>query len=430
MKGFWLSKSLCCCFVVLAFSSCKPEIDPEGLGLGNLRFNQYVAIGDEYTAGYSNSGLYEASQEYAFPRIFSNQLNQIKFNQFNQPLVQGNGTGFMYLDELQDPLCQDGTPRAEIKFQGEESGWENPPAIAGPFHNLGIPNLNLEDAMFSASELENPFLDRVTGQDEDISYMEMIENGNGDFISIWFGLHEFLEYALMGAESPTAKIPRPEEFESAFKELLNTITSKENVHLIIFNIPEVSEFPYFQTVSHEYRDNNCQFLPIYIETENESGEQEIRIATKEDLILLPAREQIGGLDTSTGFQLGIDIEYPLDDSLVLDKRELERLRQITQEFNLIIKREIDYYRENYKPKVVFLDIHNFFRTSFQTGLVIDGLSVDHTYLTGGLFSIDGWSLSPRGNAVVAYRMIELVNNQYFAKLPLPVVADFEGVVFP
>ena len=64
-----------------------------------------------------------------------------------------------------------------------------------------------------------------------------------------------------------------------------------------------------------------------------------------------------------------------------------------------------------------------------TGLPFDEFSFTNNLVTGGLFSLDGIHLTPRGNAYVANKAMEVIEAKYGAVLPRYKAGDF-GIAYP
>ena len=76
------------------------------------------------------------------------------------------------------------------------------------------------------------------------------------------------------------------------------------------------------------------------------------------------------------------------------------------------------------------DAYTFLNNIKQNGLVVDGVSVNSNYISGGLFSLDGIHLTPRGYAIVANEFIKATNAKYGSSIPLANLSDYYGVKFP
>ncbi|MGN6639049.1 MAG: SGNH/GDSL hydrolase family protein [Mucilaginibacter sp.] len=76
------------------------------------------------------------------------------------------------------------------------------------------------------------------------------------------------------------------------------------------------------------------------------------------------------------------------------------------------------------------DAYTFLNNIKQSGLVVNGVSVNSNYISGGLFSLDGVHLTPRGYAIVANEFIKAINAKYGSTIPLANISDYNGVKFP
>ena len=82
-----------------------------------------------------------------------------------------------------------------------------------------------------------------------------------------------------------------------------------------------------------------------------------------------------------------------------------------------------------KGLVVF-DAFTFFNDMKAHGLTVDGVNLSLAYISGGIFSLDGVHLTPRGYAIVANEFIKAINKQYNSTIPLANVSSYNGVKFP
>lgn len=407
--------------------ACQPDLDPESLTLGRLDIQQVVAVGDEYMAGYANEGLSAHSQAMAFPNLFVDQVKHVKFTLFRQAMVNGNGSGYYYLEKVNDPVCQEGIPRAVIVKEGPDENWEENISGLGPFHNLGVPFMTLDEIDRPLTELTNPYVSRMVPADSStLTFLDMIPGSGANFAMLWMGTHELLAYGWGGGEDPVHSLAEAAAFKANFSRLLETMNQLPNLrHLVVFNLPDITSFPYFSTVGPALPDRNtCQLLPVYIET----ADGRVRTATGNDRILLPGLEKLGELGEVNPRPWGLHPDHPVPSQEVLDSDEVMYLRQQIAAYNLAMEEALDEWAGD--ARIHRVNVAGLFNQVAESGLTIEGLNVTSDYLTGGLFSIDGWSLSSRGNAILAYQLIESLNNTYQARIPLPNVAEFEGVVFP
>jgi lysophospholipase L1-like esterase len=66
----------------------------------------------------------------------------------------------------------------------------------------------------------------------------------------------------------------------------------------------------------------------------------------------------------------------------------------------------------------------------KTGINVQGIGINASFITGGAFSLDGVHLTPRGNAVIANVFIDAINAKYGSTVPNIDITQYRGVKFP
>ena len=425
--------------ISLAIQGCKPNLIAPDPDVGMLRVDRFIAIGDGFTAGFSNSdfhglahfsGLYADAQLAAFPRILALQmdLDPDASPEFEQYLAEGNGSGYTKLKHVHSPLCDFLDPNPEYERISSAINWNHNPGNL-QINNLGIPYLSMVNAL--EDSLSSVFFNRITSETA-LDYPALIREHNPTFFTIWLGTRDLLNYAVGGGLNAT--MPSVEEFSSSLREILSAAVKghPEYVRGVIGNIPNVTDFPFFTSIDRAYINiENCQGSekPIYIETSNPN--QPIAVAGVRDRILLPAAEYIGKV-YGNGGQFGLLESNPIPDKWVLDEGEIYQIKQRISDFNTAI----DTVSKNFNlalesARIAVADLKYLFEV-IDRGIIEDGLETSATYLTGGVFSLDGIFLTPRGNAMVANEFIRAINKfgSFGAAIPPVDITDYPGVVFP
>jgi hypothetical protein len=123
----------------------------------------------------------------------------------------------------------------------------------------------------------------------------------------------------------------------------------------------------------------------------------------------------------------------LPDSLVLDTDERQTIQQLVQSYNNGI-RSLVADMENQYPSTKFAvaSLDPVFSQIANFGIRVDGLSLSSDYLLGNVFSLDGLTFTPRGNALVANQWIKAINQTpgFQAKVPPLDLAGYSGILFP
>jgi len=152
-----------------------------------------------------------------------------------------------------------------------------------------------------------------------------------------------------------------------------------------------------------------------------------RPATAKDLIVLIFPTSKIGQPVTTPYgtlPYGLTPYTPIDNQYVLDANEVALTQDYVQSYNATIKSIAAA-----KGLAVF-DSYVFLNNVKHNGLIEDGISLNSNYISGGIFSLDGVHLTPRGYAIVANEFIKAINAKYGSTIPLANVSEYSGIKFP
>lgn len=134
-----------------------------------------------------------------------------------------------------------------------------------------------------------------------------------------------------------------------------------------------------------------------------------RQATKDDLVVLTTQSVIGTAPAGIPAPLNrFGITYPLQDKDVLTKSEISEVKVATDAYNATIKSVAD------SKGLAFVELKGVTDQLASTGIVYNGYTTTSTFVTGGMFSLDGVHPSPRGYAIIANLFTEAINAKYGA----------------
>lgn len=132
-----------------------------------------------------------------------------------------------------------------------------------------------------------------------------------------------------------------------------------------------------------------------------------RQATKDDLVVLTTQSVIGTAPTGIPAPLNkFGITYPLQDKDVLTKDEILEVKTATDAYNATIKSVAD------AKGLAFVELKGVTDKLASGGIVYNGYNTTSTFVTGGMFSLDGVHPSPRGYAIIANLFTEAINVKY------------------
>jgi lysophospholipase L1-like esterase len=149
-----------------------------------------------------------------------------------------------------------------------------------------------------------------------------------------------------------------------------------------------------------------------------------RQTTTADLILLPTQSVIGTSPVGVAAPFNVyGITYPLEDKHILIPTEITEVSTATNAYNNTIQAQAA------ARGLAFVDVNSLYNQVNNGGIVANGLTLTSTFLTGGMFSLDGVHLSPRGNALMSNKFLQAINSNYGSNLQGVNIGNYP-VLFP
>lgn len=436
----------------LFFNGCVDESDltaPEPLNgkSGSADLTKYVAIGNSLTAGYQSGTLFYSAQIYAFPYLIAQQAGvEITGLKVSDPGLGG---------------------RLEIKSLSPFTLYTNPSAgspmnltYPAPFQNLGIPGALTYDVLFATNKdncasavfggVPNPYFDLVLRNSALNAGTQLQQALAQDptLITLWIGNNDVLGYATSGGTSPSAPTSAT-QFQQLFGGICNGI-AQAGKQAVVANIPNVSAIPFFTTVGPQIAIGTpwSQLAPsgvvglVYQKSGGAIGVADsLSLLTGTNLVTLRGSSYApllgqptgkfyrdngipvpGTVDTTKPF--GFHPQNPWPNALILDSDEIQIANQAVTDYNNIIAATA----ANFGFAVV--DINSVFNqiraNDFTGGTVYNGVTFRTTFVTGGLFSLDGVHPTNQGQAIIANEFLKVINSKYNAQFPLIDVSTIPG----
>lgn len=460
--------------VSLTFVACNDDeivtydtADGLPLTAGTADFSKYVALGDSFAAGFSDSALFIEGQKGAYPNILAQQFALVGGGTFTTPLMADNTGGLLLGGNVVQgvrlyfngaaPVPVAGVPTTEITNK-----------LTGNFNNMGVPGAKsfhllapgYGNAAGVAAGLASPYFSRFSSSATTTVLADAISQ-NPTFFSLWIGGNDVLGYALTGGDGTNPITPT-----ATFSGAYNTIASQLSTggrKGVIANIPYVTSLPHFTTVPYNpvpldaatvaqlnsaaaygaYNAGIAQAFAYLVANNlmtqaNADAEKarrtitfragagnavvimdeyltnltginpalvSMRQATTEDLIVLPASAFIG--TTVGGNPQAINgVSVPLADKWVLSKNEIAELKTATDAYNGIIQAAA----ATNNLAIVYAD--ELMKKLATTGITANNYTLNATFATGGAFSLDGFHPTPRGYALIANEFLKAINTKY------------------
>jgi len=262
---------------------------------------------------------------------------------------------------------------------------------------------------------------------------------NPTFVTLWIGNNDVLGFATSGGTSPAAPTDVP-TFTALYGATGAAIASL-GADVVIGNIPDVSTIAFFTTVGPQMYLAGVPGLVYQQHDEFGPGTGQIDdtgLLTGVVLITLRGSSYAGligqptgqfyrdfgfpalppGIDTTQAF--GVTSANPWPNALILDPDEIATATATVDAYNTVIAATAN------TNGFGLVDFNAYFKTIFNNGIVINGITFATTFVEGGLFSLDGVHPTSQGQAIIANEFIKVVNSNFSANLPLIDVSTIPG----
>lgn len=431
--------------------SCKPKELSTEITAGDIDATRYVAIGGSATAGFMDDALYAEGQENSLGAILAKQFDLIGGESFHQPLMPNTSVGCNELNLSAYGLefktdCAGVTSLSPVRkaIQGDISNFQTNIYSSGTlFANFGIPALKITQMDVpgignpaNGAGNYNPYFARMTSNQTTATVKGDIVAKNPTFFTLFNDMDEVLEFAKSGAtEGSLTPVNGPSGvgFEGSLNDLLSGITVG-GARGAIATIPDITDFPFFSTIPYDglnldadkAQTLNDIYNPIgiyfqvgknaFVIEDPSAGAFGVRQMVAGELILLSVP-----LDSVKCYKMGS--VFPFRDEFVLKQNEISEIRTAVDGYNQKIVSLANTY------DLALVDAFSFFK-NVKTGIVYNGISLTAKFVSGGTFSLDGITLNPRGNALLANEFIKAINVKYKSNVPTVDATKFRGVIFP
>ncbi len=413
--------------------ACEPEIDQFEPSAGEADFSVFVSVGNSLTAGFADGELYRYSQENSFPNIMARQLGYVGNEIFRQPLMKDD-LGFgnrLVLGMAED--CQGNESLGPVPAGGTpDPGNFESIAEDGPFHNLGVPGAKTSHLLAAGYGVLNPYYGRFATNPSTSSVIGQTMALDPSFFTLWIGNNDILGFAMGGGEGEP--ITPPEDFQNYYGLLLSQLTAN-GARGAVANIPDIASIPFFNTFPYNALVLTSQpLIDMLNEAYNELDHISFSFGPNGFVVSDPGapggmRQLVAGEKLLLSLPMdkirceGWGSQAPIPAEYYLSLGQLSQIEDAVESYNAIIAQ---YAKD---LDLALADANTILKNA-KSGIYFDGLEFNTAFVTGGVFSLDGVHLSPRGNAIVANLFLEAINEQYNASIPLVSVTKFDGIIFP
>jgi hypothetical protein len=340
--------------------------------------------------------------------------------------------------------------------------------LASTFNNFGVPGAKSFHITLSGYGALNPYFGRMANTGASSMVGDAVNRQPSFFTFSEIGGNDVLGYATSGGVgvdqtgnfNPLSYGPNDITDPTVFKNVIDgAIAALVNGGVakgVVANVPYVSSLPYFTTVPHNpvpldagtvallnsnyaTYNNTLQALvgaPPVMLTQEEADRRKIvftegegnavvimdedlsdmtvyspqlvnmRQATAEDLIVLPASTFIGSLAVPGNPTTANGVAIPLADQWVLTPEEQLAVKNATDAYNQHIQDAVDLHG------LALVDFQGILQQASTTGILSGQYLLTTDLVTGGLVSLDGVHLTTRGYAVLANEIMKVIDAKY------------------
>lgn len=440
MKKLVYSIILIPCLVGCIKENKTPEYNS-----GDITAGKYVAIGSSNSAGYADDALYYDGQSNSVVNLINQQLEKVGFSSSVQPFVNetsvgssSSGLAKLILGYKTDCTGESSLSPIRAAGSGDAGIFANIYNPSNLFSNISVPYTTCVDAVNAGlgnpvNSNYNPFYGRFASSINS-SMLDDASAYNADFFTIYFAENEVLNYARSGGVTPLNPINGASGigFDGSMEDIILTL-SANGAKGAVANIPDVTSFPFFTTIpwnglvitQQQADDLNQIYSPLGITfyegangfaIEDTTQTLDVRLIEEGEYILLTVP-----LDSIKCHGMGTLNSIPQEYVLTAD--EVSLLRSYIDSYNDIILNLTQTH------DLALVDLNSLY-ADLSAGITYNGIGLNNIFVSGGAFSLDGRTMTPIGNALIANLFIKSINTKFNAKIPNIDLTDYRGNLFP
>jgi len=372
-------------------SSSNPLASLQAAQVKNVgNFTNTVFLGDSLTAGYQSGSLLDTAQVHGWPNLVATQAG---FN-ISLPLIAPPGAPGVL------ELVSAGPPPVIVTTPGTTTGRDNPTVQAT---DLAVPGAFVNDVantvpLASPTTAEEQITQLVLGfpglgYGQAYSQAKFAIQAQPTTIFLWIGNNDALIADETGMPSSMTTVAN---FTTQYQALITELTTETPAHLVIANIPDVTQVPYLQPaalVLGEYSAATSLPTTVLSGLLGISPGDYVNPTGLAEIPLILGGKQAG----------------PITDAGVLSAAEVVLVQAQVVAFNQVIAAQAK------AAGATLVDINALFKQLVSSGFPIGGYTGTASFL-GGFFALDGIHPTNTGYAVVANTFIDTMNSAMGTKI--------------
>lgn len=440
-------KKLLLLFTLIPVLGCTPDLEVPKAESGSADYSKFAAIGDGYMAGYQDGALWHDAQERSVAALIFSSLRETGSMSFNQALISDNtGIGINLkpwegayttsarLDYVTD--CEGVTslmPAFSVHSSGSAGAYLSSVSVAD-LDDFTFPFAKTGDFLSTSLNTSNIYYNRVASSLSFASPLQAMLNRQPTFFAAWLGMEDIYDYARNGGYNVT--LPSPSQFSAQLDSILQPLTAS-GAKGVIANIPDFRKFPFYTLVPYNgatlAQTDADSLTNLYISF----GMPHISFHEGDNAFVIadpnaPSgyRQMVNGeyinlavpIDSMKCYYYGVLVNT-IHDRYSLDSTEVPYLDDVISQYNQVIRQKAIQYQ------LAFVDMDAYYST-VMSGMKWNGTDINAEFVTGGFFSLDGFTPTQKGAALIANQFIRAMNDYYGSTLHTIVCEECNGVLFP
>ena len=410
-----------------------------------LDMNNYVALGDNFTAGMVSGGLVDCYQNLSFPALLAQQANAPIFE---MPLISAPGVpSVLQLVSLANgPVLE---PVGDFM-----DAFPYNVTYPLPYNNLGVPGANLFDMLFQIGDIGNlaagdfdkimfdlilripQVQDPISGELLDFTAITQAVALQPTFVTMWIGTNDVFPAVFTATPIDGITMTPLATFELLYLQAVGGLVTQTTADIVLFTIPDVTELAFATTVPPFLDIPGIGLVPIMGTNGPLSADSRVTLLAA-DLLAQGYGVPLPGFPP-------LPEDFNLitgDPGYVLRPDEIQALKDRVAGFNAIIEATAAEF-----GLPVFDAGGLFDEINFGEGVTLGGVHFDGSFLTGGMISYDAVNPQQFAHAALAATLVDFLNDVYGADiesinlfdfmfenpcipLPAPMGVDAKSVVF-
>jgi len=222
-----------------------------------LDMNNYVALGDNFTAGMVSGGLVDCYQNLSYPALLAQQANAPIFE---MPLISAPGVPsvLQLVSLVNGPVIE---PVGDFM-----DAFPYNVTYPLPYNNLGVPGANLYEMLFQIGDIGNlaagdfdkimfdlilripQVQDPISGELLDFTAITQAVALQPTFVTMWIGTNDLFPAVFTGTPIDGITVTPLEIFEWLYPQAVGALVTQTSADIVLFTIPDVTELAFATTV--------------------------------------------------------------------------------------------------------------------------------------------------------------------------------------